>query len=97
MVSTQSKQSQALLFSEPMYTETGVWCELADGLDPKEWASLCRYIGNLSPNEFRRVKKKIYPNPDSLINRLKRLFTFDLHETAGVPLVCLDPAGMRQE
>ena len=97
MVSTQSKQSQALLFSEPMYTETGVWCELADGLDPKEWASLCRYIGNLSPNEFRRVKKKIYPNPDSIMNRLKRLFVFEQWETAGVPLVCLDPAGMRQE
>ena len=97
MVSTQSKQSQALLFSEPMYTETGVWCELADGLDPKEWASLCRYIGNLSPNEFRRVKKKIYPNPDSIMNRLKRLFVFEQWETAGLQLVCLDPAGMRQE
>ena len=97
MVSTQIKQSQALLFSEPLYTETGVWCELSEGLDPKEWASLCRYIGNLSPKEFRGVKKRIYPNPDSLFNRLKRLFVFEQWETAGVPLVCLDPAGMRQE
>ena len=47
MVTTQVKQSQALLFSEPLYTETGVWCELTNGLDPKEWASLCHYIGSL--------------------------------------------------
>ena len=94
MVTTQTKPTQALLFSEPLYTETGVWCELAEGLDPQEWASLCRYIGSISPKEFRRVKKRIYPNPDSIINRLKRLLVFEEWETAGLPLVCLDPAGM---
>ena len=97
MMTTQTRQSQALLFSEPLYTETGVWCELSNGLDPKEWASLCRYIGTLSPKEFRKVKKKIYPNPDSLWNRFKRVFSFEEWETAGVPIVCLGPAGMRQE
>ena len=97
MMTTQTKQSQALLFSEPLYTETGVWCELSNGLDPKEWASLCRYIGSLSPKKFRRIKKKIDPNPDSLWNRFKRLFVFEEWETAGVPLLCFDPAGMRQE
>ena len=97
MVTTQVKQSQGLLFSEPLYTETGVWCELSDGLDPHEWASLCRYIGNLSPKKFRRVSKKVVPDPDSLINRFKRLFVFEEWETDGLPLVNLDPAGMRQE
>ena len=97
MAMTQTKQSQGLLFSEPLYTETGVWCELTDGLDPQEWASLCRYIGSLSPKQFRRVKKKIYPNSDSLWNRLKRAFSFEEWETAGVPLLCFDPAGLKQE
>ena len=97
MVSTLTKQSQGLLFSEPLYTETGVWCELSEGLDPQEWASLCRYIGSLSPRKFRRVSKKVVPNPDSLWNRLKRLFVFEEWETDGLPLVNLDPAGMRQE
>jgi hypothetical protein len=96
MIQTKTP-SQALLLSEPLYTETGVWCELTNGLDPQEWASLCRHIGTLSPKEFRRVKKKIYPKPDSIRNRFKRLFVFEEWETAGVPLVCLDPAGMRQE
>jgi hypothetical protein len=94
MVSTQTKPAQGLLFSEPFYTETGVWCELTNGLDPQEWASLCRYIGTLSPKEFRRVKKRIYPNPDSLFNRFKRMFVFEEWETAGVPILCLDPAGI---
>ena len=97
MVSTQIKQSQGLLFSEPLYTETGVWCELSEVLEPKEWALLCRYIGTLSPKEFRGVRKKVYSNPDSIISRFKRLFVFEQWETAGLPLVCLDPAGMRQE
>ena len=96
MVSTQTKQSQGLLFSEPLYTETGVWVELSEGLDPEQWASVCRYIGSLSPQKFKQVKKKIYPNPDSLINRLNRLFVFEQSEAVGLPLVCLGPAGMRQ-
>ena len=41
--------SQGVLFSEPLYTETGVWCELAPGIDPAQWAGLCRHIGTLSP------------------------------------------------
>ncbi len=97
MVTTHIKTTQALLFSEPLYTETGVWCELPEGIDPKDWASLCRYIGSLSPREFDRVKGKVYPNPDLLWNRFKRLFVFEEWETAGVPLICIDPAGMKQE
>ncbi len=47
-MSTQTKSpSQGLLFSEPAYSETGVWCELNPGIDPSEWAGLCRKIGNM--------------------------------------------------
>jgi hypothetical protein len=35
--------SQALLFSEPSIAETCVWCELSEGIDPAEWAVVCRY------------------------------------------------------
>lgn len=86
--------SQGILFSEPSIAETGVWCELPEGIDPKDWASLCRYIGSLSPREFNRVKRKLLPNPDSLINRFKRLFSFEEWEVINVPLVCLGPEGM---
>ena len=80
--------SQGVLFSEPMYTETGVWCELAPGIDPAQWAHLCRHIGSLSPTQFRKVRKKVYGSPDSVLNRLRGMFCFADWEITGVPLVC---------
>ena len=47
--------AKGLIFSEPSIAETGVWCTLNGGIDPSEWAYLCRYIGRLSPREFRVV------------------------------------------
>lgn len=92
MVSTQG-----VLFSEPTYSETGVWCELAAGLDPADWAVLCRRLGALAPADFQRIQKMVMPDPDSLKNRFKRLFTFDDEQVADVPLVCLGPEGLRRQ
>ena len=58
-MSTQTQKPQELLFSEPSIAETGIWCSLNDGIDPSEWASLCRYIGNLGAREFREVVKVV--------------------------------------
>ena len=80
--------SQGVLFSEPMYTETGVWCELAPGIDPAQWAHLCRHIGTLTPKQLRKVQKKVCGSPDSLLNRLRGMFCFEPWETDGVPVVC---------
>lgn len=79
--------SQGLLFAEPAIAETGLWCELTDGIDPAQWAHLCRYLGNLTPEQFKKAEKWLYGNPDSLKNRLKRLFCFDQKEYDGLPLV----------
>ena len=49
--------SQGLLFSEPSIAESCVWCELTEGIDPGQWARLCRYIGSLSRKEFEVVKR----------------------------------------
>jgi len=65
--------TQNLLFTEPLYTETGLWCELADGIDPARWAKIARRLGNLSPVEFKRAEKCVLPDPDSLKYRLKSL------------------------
>jgi len=80
--------SQGVLFSEPLYTETGVWCELVSGIDPMEWVALCRHLGTLTPRQFRKAQKKVYGNPDSIINRLRAMLQFEDWETAGVPLIC---------
>ena len=81
--------SQGLLFAEPAIAETGLWCELADGIDPARWAHLCRYLGNLTPEQFKKAEKRLYTDPDSVKNRLKRIFFFDQHECDGLPLVCV--------
>jgi hypothetical protein len=53
--------TQELLFSEPSIAETGVWCNLSEGIDPADWAILCRYIGTLSQKDFVQLKSRIMP------------------------------------
>ena len=79
--------SQGLLFAEPAIAETGLWCELAAGIDPARWAHLCRYLGNLTPEQFKKAEKRLYADPDSLKTRLKRLFSFDQAKCNGLPVV----------
>lgn len=79
--------SKGLLFAEPSIAETGIWCKLNDGIDPAEWASLCRFIGNLSPRKFEVVRKKIMPMHGGLGSR----------EIVGIPLVSLGPSGISGE
>jgi len=101
--------TQPLLFDIPSIAETGVWCTLADGIDPAQWAGICRYLGNLSPNQFQDVQKKLFPskpshfrtfapstskNPNSLFSRLKRVFSFNQVEVAHLPLVSIGPEGI---
>jgi hypothetical protein len=80
--------SQGILFSEPSIAETGVWCELNPGIDPAQWAYLCRYLGTRNPEEFQKLQDKIIPNPDSVMSRLKRVFRFQESEVVKVPVVC---------
>ena len=88
--------SQGLLFSEPSIAETCVWCELAEGIYPEEWASLCRYIGTLSLKEFERVRKSILPKPGSVKSKLKGIG----HRSGNlvkIPLVSIGPSGIGGE
>ena len=96
MIQTKTP-SQGLLFSEPLFTETGVWCELNPDIEPEEWASLCRYIGNMGPKDFRKTQKEVYGSPDSLLSRLKRLFTFDGSSLVGIPIFSVGPSGIGGE
>jgi len=67
----QTKESQGLLFSEPDIAETGVWCQLSEGIDPENWMvsdssilgvkclwkQLCEILRDDSP-DIRQVLKK---------------------------------------
>jgi len=85
--------SQALLFSRPSTAETCVWCELSEGIDPAEWAALCRYLGTLDTEEFARVRRTITPEPDRMGARMKKR-PCRADALVRVPLVSTGPSGI---
>ena len=88
-------QSQGLLFSEPSVAETGVWCELSDGIDPANWARTCRCIGNLSSAEFEHISAMLIPElklaKSNLFEGIKRLFHFEVESSSDLPIVSIGP------
>jgi hypothetical protein len=84
--------SQGLLFSEPSIAETCVWCELSEGIDPAQWANLCRYIGNLTLKEFEYVKRNILSTVN-VKSRQKRILRRS-EEFVKIPLVSIGPSGL---
>ena len=88
--------SQGLLFSEPSIAETCVWCELSEGIDPAQWANLCRYIGNLTRKEFDSVKRRIMSDQGKVKCSQERF----LHRSdviVKLPLVSIGPSGIGGE
>ena len=83
--------SQGLLFSEPSVAETGVWCNLSEGIDPTQWAMLCRFIGTLSLTEFERVKDTIITKPDSVKSKPRSRCN---RTDVTIPLVSIGPSGI---
>jgi hypothetical protein len=84
-------ESQGLLFSEPSIAETGVWCKLAEGIDPAQWASLCRFIGTKSPREFDAIVR--------MVKGRQNLGVVSFRQKRGirVPLVSIGPSGIGGE
>jgi hypothetical protein len=85
--------SQGLLFSEPSIAETCVWCELSEGIDPKEWANLCRYIGTLTIKEFDCVKRKILSKPFKAQNNSQKVCNRP-DDFVKIPLFSIGPSGI---
>ena len=81
-----------LLFSEPSVAETAVWVELNNGIDPAEWAFICRFIGKLSPREFEKLSAIVKAQVKSQEVRVE-----ELSEFRAVPLVSVGPGGLGGE
>lgn len=90
-----AKRKQGLLFSEPRIAETGVWCKLEEGIDPSEWAMVCRHIGSLNFAEFERISAMLMPKPkpvsSSIFTGLKRLLSFKPENSTDLPIVSIGP------
>jgi hypothetical protein len=85
--------SQGLLFSEPSIAETCVWCELAEGIDPGQWASLCRYIGNMTCKEFEAVKRNIFSKSNNT-RTIRGKYTQRRDDNVKIPLISIGPSGI---
>jgi hypothetical protein len=91
-MSNSQQKSQGLLFSEPAYSDTGVWCELNQGIDPAEWARVCRHIGQMAAEEFEELSMVLCGAEDdkpSLWDKLKAVFSLNIENNTGFPLVSL--------
>jgi hypothetical protein len=86
-------ESQGLLFSEPSIAETCVWCELSEGIDPSEWASVCRYIGSLSPEEFEQIKSRIMSRQDLVKSKPNNPYNAP-GSFVDIPLISIGPSGI---
>ena len=88
-------QSQGLLFSEPSVAETGVWCELSDGIDPADWAGICRHIGSLNFVEFQQISavlmRGIKPANRGFLSGIKRFLCCEPEKSSGLPIVSIGP------
>jgi hypothetical protein len=80
-------KAQGLIFSEPSIAEIGVWCSLTDGIDPAQWANLCRFIGSRSPEEFDAIVKMVRGRENSEVGSAEAV------RMVGVPLVSIGPGG----
>jgi hypothetical protein len=81
--------SQGLLFSEPSVAETGVWCALAEGIDPAQWAGICRFIGSRRPQEFQHIRNLLMPKIHSPNEHHSRAAL-----SSPMPLVSIGPSGI---
>ena len=81
--------SQGLLFSEPSVAETGVWCALTDGINPAQWASVCRYMGTRSPEEFERIRITLME-----ASHTRKKSHLDSKRLSTMPLVSIGPSGI---
>jgi hypothetical protein len=83
-------------FNELTGTEFGVWCDVAPGTDPVQWASLCRWLGHLPPAEFEGVLRRVRRH--RLKAGAKRLAKAIMgsHQPAkpASPLISIGPSGL---
>ena len=83
-------ESQGILFAEPSIADTGVWCSLSEGIDPSQWAGLCRIIGSRSPREFDIIVKMVKGKNSSSISTERA-------KDVRMPLVSIGASGIGGE
>ena len=91
-------RSQGRIFNELGAGEIAVWCRLNPGIDPSQWALLCRLLGSLSPSQFddiySRTRSRRHRLKSAVKRRVVNLLGFDGEVSEGLPLVSAGPSGL---
>ena len=91
--------AQKRQFNELSHCEIAVWCKLEPGIDPAQWASLCRFLGRLNPVAFKAISRGL--SGTRLLTGARRLVgdLLDMPEQTAdnPPLVSLGPSGVGGE
>lgn len=86
-------------FNELSHCEIAVWCKLEPGIDPAQWASLCRFLGRLNPTAFKAISRGL--SRTRLLKGARRLVDDLLDTPKGTPdappLISLGPSGVGGE
>jgi len=80
--------SQGLLFAEPSIAETGIWCQISEGIDPTQWAGLCRFIGTRSTHEFDAIAAMLKGE------KVTHSLLAEKPKDVKIPLVSIGPSGI---
>ena len=93
--------SKGRIFNEFSAGEIAIWCRLNPGIDPSQWACLCRLLGSLSPSQFNEIYVRTRPARNRIKSAVKRhvvgLLGFDGEVTGEIPLVSTGPSGLGGE
>ena len=93
--------SQGRIFNELGAGEIAVWCRLNPGIDPSQWALLCRLLGSLSPSQFDDIYSRTRSRRHRLKSAVKRhvvgILGFEGEVTGEIPLVSAGPSGIGGE
>ena len=82
-----------------------VWSKVNNGIDPSQWASLCRAIGKLSPREFEKVIALVDAHKslkNALKGHIKGIMGIEGQESSQgsrqeLPLLSVGPSGVGGE
>lgn len=89
---------QACLFSESSVKEAGLWCELAEGIDPVHWARVCRTLGSQCPEVFNAIvcllKASLSNDTSNTATTTVSRVGTDSAPASDQPLISLGPSGI---
>lgn len=88
--------SKARVFNELGGVEYGLWCDLSAGIDPTQWASVCRWLGHLEAGEFEELLGRLRRR--RLVDGARRLAKAIMgapdKAEGQAPLISVGPSGL---